>query len=132
MSVRRSRWRISTSTNEELINLADLNMCFVHPGFRRRGIGKLLLQWGLVKADERGLETYIDATESGRPLYEGLGFVAAPSVTVDFTAPQPPGEIWQRLQAECLPFHFWPMWRPVNGVFDNGRPKFEPAQLQGS
>ena len=93
-----------------------LDICFVHPEYRRRGIGKLLMAWGIDKADEMSLECYIDATEAGVPLYEACGFVKASKV--DFNASKDePSPHWKELQAELLPFAFWPMWRPVRGKF---------------
>ena len=54
-----------------------LDICFVHPEYRRRGVGRLLMAWGINKADEMGLESYIDATEAGMPLYETCGYTKA-------------------------------------------------------
>jgi hypothetical protein len=33
-----------------------------------------LTEWGIQQADEAGLETYLEASEMGRPLYERYGF----------------------------------------------------------
>ena len=102
---------------------AVLDICFVHPEYRRRGIGRLLMAWGVNKADEMGLESYIDATEAGIPLYEMCGYVKASRV--DFNASKDePSPQWNKLQEELLPFAFWPMWRPVGGKF--GHDTMEP------
>lgn len=34
----------------------------------------MLLKWGLEKADEEGLESYLEASPVGKSLYEKLGF----------------------------------------------------------
>lgn len=40
-----------------------------------RGAGGLLMAWGANKADESGVEAYLDATPAGKPLYKNFGFV---------------------------------------------------------
>lgn len=52
----------------------DLDYIGVSPGNQRRGIGKMLLQWGLDHAAEEGKDCYLVATEAGRPLYVAAGF----------------------------------------------------------
>ncbi|KAF6525274.1 hypothetical protein HZS61_011069 [Fusarium oxysporum f. sp. conglutinans] len=46
----------------------------VSPGNQRRGIGKMLLQWGLDNAAAERKDCYLVATEAGRPLYVDAGF----------------------------------------------------------
>ena len=95
--------------------IAVLEICFVHPDYRRRGVGKLLMAWGLEKADEMGLECYIDATSEGVPLYETFGFLKGSKI--DFIPPNGSNNTeWQQLKQELTPFSFWPMWRPVKGL----------------
>ena len=75
------------------------------------------MAWGIEKADEMGLESYVDATEAGVHLYETFGYVKASRV--DFNASKEnPSPQWKALQAELLPFSFWPMWRPVGFKFE--------------
>ncbi|KAJ5243555.1 uncharacterized protein N7469_001882 [Penicillium citrinum] len=52
-----------------------LDICFTHPAYRRRGVGNMLMEWGVQKAEEKSLESYIDATAIGRELYSKWGFV---------------------------------------------------------
>ncbi len=50
----------------------------VRADYRRRGLGKLLMRATLDWLREQGVRSVLlDATEDGRPLYAGLGFVAA-------------------------------------------------------
>jgi GNAT superfamily N-acetyltransferase len=58
--------------------LAWIGMVLVDPSFRRRGIGTALLEAAIGHLRDRANVTCIrlDATPEGRPLYEGLGFVA--------------------------------------------------------
>ncbi|KAK5742168.1 hypothetical protein LTR17_003409 [Elasticomyces elasticus] len=41
---------------------------------RRKGAGRLLVQWGLAMSDESGLPAYLQASEAGRRLYRHHGF----------------------------------------------------------
>ena len=69
-----------------------------------------------------GLESYIDATDQGIPLYEKCGYFKASGV--DFVAEKDdPSPQWKQLQRELLPFTFWPMWRPVGGKLSAGTKK---------
>jgi GNAT superfamily N-acetyltransferase len=58
--------------------LAWIGMVLVESSFRRRGIGTALLEAAIGHLRDRANVTCIrlDATPEGRPLYEGLGFVA--------------------------------------------------------
>ncbi|KAF2640364.1 hypothetical protein P280DRAFT_470040 [Massarina eburnea CBS 473.64] len=49
----------------------------------RRGAGGLLLEWGLKRADEEGVEAYLESSPMGRKLYERYGFVAVKEVSLD-------------------------------------------------
>lgn len=42
--------------------------------YQGQGAGRMLVGWGVEKADEEGLECYLDATPEGKQLYETLGF----------------------------------------------------------
>lgn len=42
--------------------------------FQGKGAGGMMMQWGVNKADEDGVECYLDATPEGKPLYEKFGF----------------------------------------------------------
>lgn len=52
---------------------AVLGMIVTSPDYRRRGAASLLLRWGIEKADERGVEIYLESSVAGRPLYEKFG-----------------------------------------------------------
>lgn len=53
----------------------DLDMLGTRPDYHRKGLGSMLLKWGLEKADRDRLEVYISASPQGRPLYERYGCV---------------------------------------------------------
>ena len=51
-----------------------LNQLATHPEHQGRGAAKMMLDWGLRKADEEGLATYLNATIEGRGVYKRRGF----------------------------------------------------------
>ncbi|KLJ11962.1 hypothetical protein EMPG_12887 [Blastomyces silverae] len=46
----------------------------VHPEHQKRGIGKLLMDWGLDIGEKLQLPVYLESTKAGVPLYTKLGF----------------------------------------------------------
>ncbi|KAL9622197.1 MAG: hypothetical protein Q9160_003380 [Pyrenula sp. 1 TL-2023] len=96
-----------------------LNICLVHPQYRRRGIGSMMVKWGLEKADERGVETYIDAFAEGLPLYKTYGFLADKSHSLDPSPAKPTERWWNEIanRQKMLPMHWTPMWRPALAKF---------------
>lgn len=56
--------------------LAWAGMVLTMPAFQRRGLARALMTRAIEIARERQIETVkLDATDQGKPLYEGLGFV---------------------------------------------------------
>jgi GNAT superfamily N-acetyltransferase len=53
-----------------------LEILATHPDFRRKGLASRLMEWGTQKADEKGVEMYLDSSKMGRPLYEKFGWIA--------------------------------------------------------
>ncbi|KAF4983788.1 hypothetical protein FZEAL_872 [Fusarium zealandicum] len=87
--------------------------------FRRQGIADLIMEWGKQKADEMGVEMWLDSTEYGVPLYKKHGFTV---VNVNPLKPTKaaPGEAWKKIDEELQPMTFWQMWRPVGGDYGEG------------
>lgn len=89
---------------------------------RRRGANTLMMDWGTRKADELGLETWLEATPLGSMLYDkhGFGF----HHTVDL---YPPAELredndeWRYWEEAAKNLRLAVMRRPVNGVWNEGR-----------
>lgn len=96
-----------------------LETCFVEPSYRRCGAGNLLVQWGTRKADEMGLESFVESTEDGKPLYEKHAFQYMNDFVLSASPPQQTDELI-KLQRD-LYFHGFFMWRPVGGKAADGR-----------
>ncbi|CAI6335512.1 unnamed protein product [Periconia digitata] len=62
-----------------------LDTLVTHPDHHRKGAGKALLEEGLRRVDEEGLECYLESSVMGRPLYERFGFVAVREISLDLT-----------------------------------------------
>lgn len=45
----------------------------------------MLLQWGAAEADRLGLESYLEASPEGKPLYEKSGYSVIDTLTMDFS-----------------------------------------------
>lgn len=59
-------------------NRAHLMNVYTNADYRRQGIARKLVQMLIDEAKEKGVtEISLDATDSGRPLYEALGFCAS-------------------------------------------------------
>ena len=52
----------------------DLEMLVTDPAFQGQGAGKLMMSWGLERADRDGVEAYLEASPEAVPLYERSGF----------------------------------------------------------
>ncbi|TVY86359.1 hypothetical protein LAWI1_G007978 [Lachnellula willkommii] len=99
-----------------------MNQTSVHPEYRKRGVGSLLMEWGVAVADKLNLESFIEATDSGRFLYEKFGYRTLLKVSFSPERKNPSQE-WARLISEMTPFHVYITWRPAGGVFEEGKPQ---------
>ncbi|KAF2792099.1 acyl-CoA N-acyltransferase [Melanomma pulvis-pyrius CBS 109.77] len=60
-----------------------LDTLVTHPEHHRRGAGGLLVKWGCDRADELGVEAFLEASLMGEPLYRRFGFVPVKEVGID-------------------------------------------------
>ncbi|CAO2654109.1 Nn.00g108420.m01.CDS01 [Neocucurbitaria sp. VM-36] len=74
------------------------------PQHERRGAGSMLVRWGCERADEAGVEAYLEASPMGAPMYARHGFQAVKEVELDLRK-------WGG--KESMPFIL--MLRPANG-----------------
>jgi len=59
-----------------------LEILATRPEFQGKGAGSALMRWGLARADEDRLETYIEASPEGKPIYEHFGFAEVDRLVV--------------------------------------------------
>jgi GNAT superfamily N-acetyltransferase len=57
-----------------LITIIDPSSVAVDPSYQRKGIGKVLMQWGLDRAEKDGKDVCLSASVAGQSLYLKLGF----------------------------------------------------------
>ena len=76
---------------------ATLGSFFTLPEYRKLGIGHLLMQRGLEKADEKGMDVWIEAAPPAVPFYERHGFVQK---EVTYLQPQRPEGLSEKVAAE--------------------------------
>jgi GNAT superfamily N-acetyltransferase len=100
--------------------VSELEQLVVHPDYRRRGIAKLLVDWGVKKADRFGLESCVESVPFAVPVYEKLGFVNADSLLPD-VGTENPSEKWKQYAAEDLSVRL--VWRPAGHNFRAGEDK---------
>jgi GNAT superfamily N-acetyltransferase len=97
-----------------------LNIIFTHPDYRRRGVAELLLEWGIKRADELGLEIWLDSTVYGVPLYKKHGFQVVKENNIN-PQTENPDDDWRKIEEDLLPITLWSMWRPIRGEYEDGK-----------
>lgn len=60
------------------------------------------MEWGVKKADEMAVDSFIEASSDGKSLYETFGFLHFDTVFVD-TVIDNPSEEWKKLEQELPP-----------------------------
>ncbi|RDW89701.1 hypothetical protein BP6252_01733 [Coleophoma cylindrospora] len=71
-----------------------LELVATKPEFQGQGAAGLLMRWGLERADEAGVETYLEASPEGKAVYERFGFKEVGRLVV--------GEEWFGEQGEFV------------------------------
>ncbi|KAI1502226.1 acyl-CoA N-acyltransferase [Biscogniauxia marginata] len=64
-------------------NMLGLSLLCTAPKYHRRGAAKALMLPMLAIADATGLKTYLEATPTGKPVYEKLGFEVVDEIEID-------------------------------------------------
>jgi len=81
----------------------------------------MIIEWGIKKAGDMGVEMWLDATVYGVPLYKKHGFVV---VNENNLKPVAEGnelnDEWKKIEQELVPMTLWQMWRPVDGKYEEG------------
>ena len=104
------------------LNTSDLRTTYTLAEYRRRGANTLMMEWGTEKADELGLETWLEASPMGSMLYARHGFGILHQVEL-----RSPTEL-REANDECRQWdeatkdsHVAVMKRPVNGLWTEDR-----------
>ncbi|KAK6208253.1 hypothetical protein LQW54_007035 [Pestalotiopsis sp. IQ-011] len=84
-----------------------LTYCFVHSSHRRRGAASLMLKWGTDKADELGLEAFIESTDIARPAYKKHGFRVIGELNMDAQSESKNNEFDAVRERLGCPIHGW-------------------------
>jgi GNAT superfamily N-acetyltransferase len=82
---------------------AHLHICFVRPDYRRKGVGALMMSWGVAKADEMKVEAFLESTPIGKNLYERFGFVVVATEEAQ-TAIENASPRWRQLEEMYMPY----------------------------
>jgi GNAT superfamily N-acetyltransferase len=61
----------------------SLDTLVTHPDYYRRGAGALLLKEGLERVDKAGVESYLEASMMGKPLYARWGYEPVKNIALD-------------------------------------------------
>ena len=71
------------------------------------------------KADEMGIEMFLDSTPVGKPLYDATKFHVVDKTII---APQTddPDEKWKEVEEKIGHSIWFLMWRPVRGQYEEG------------
>lgn len=102
--------------------IADGQALWSLPEYRHLGAAQLAMEFFLQQIDELGLETFLEGSSIGTPLYLKLGFVPIVKPVMVFTPPNEGlSEDWERtvrsLHAETICI----MWRPPGGAYAEGK-----------
>ncbi|KAI1742883.1 acyl-CoA N-acyltransferase [Xylaria scruposa] len=97
-----------------------LFIIFTHPDYRRKGVGQMFMNWGMAKADEMGVELFLDATPVGRPLYKANGLI---EVEEHIIVPRMdhPDDAWKASEKKIGHSTWFLMWRPPGGNYEEGK-----------
>jgi len=81
-----------------------------------------MLEWETKKADDMGLESFVESTEDGRGLYEAHGFKVFDDFYCDASAKEPDEEFTKMKKELGCPIHGWYMWTPKGGKSEESKP----------
>lgn len=98
-----------------------------HPDYRRQGAGHMMMEWGIRRADELGLECFVEASPLGYQLYSKYGFRLE---RVAELTPRPEAdedsEEWRVCREELGGLNCAVLRRPVRGAWPASAENIEP------
>jgi GNAT superfamily N-acetyltransferase len=98
--------------------VAALNWLAVIPSHRLRGVGSLLMDVGIGRADGLNLECWMEASTMGKPLYEKFGYQSLLKLAFDDERSDASDE-WRKCAHELTPPPIFAMWRPKRGLWNS-------------
>ena len=101
----------------------------VHPKHRLRGLAGMMMEWGVSKADELGVESLIEASMMGRWVYEKYGWRVIAKISFT-TAKKDPSDQWLRYEHQLAPSTPHIMWRPKGGVWAEDGEQRMPWEME--
>jgi len=94
----------------------------VRDDHQRKGVGSLLISWGVQKADDLGVECFVEASDAGKHLYKKFGYIALTKIIVDAeNGTKQRSNMIEKLIPGGI--HYWAMWRPKGGMVKDGAPQ---------
>jgi hypothetical protein len=128
-TVRPDKSRMSVSLSiarfdrmETKLDTPDLATNYTLAEHRRRGANTLMIEWGTRKADELGLETWLEATPLGSMIYARHGFGFLYTVELYPSAElREDNDKWRHWEEATKDLRLAVMRRPVNGVWNDDR-----------
>lgn len=105
----------------------------VQPAHRLRGVGSLLMNEGILRADDLDIECWMEASGMGKPLYEKFAFQSLFKVAFD-TEVSGASDEWRKCAHEMTPPPIYAMWRPRRGASrdSDGKPTTKPWDLRAA
>jgi GNAT superfamily N-acetyltransferase len=102
------------------MTLADGQCLFVLLEYRSTGVAKQLIDAGIVEADKRGLECFLEGTMFSTPGLLRVGFIVVDWTNLVFPR-RDPSKDWKRLVNELQSHPISIMWRPKMGRYIEGK-----------
>ncbi|PQE20025.1 hypothetical protein CJF31_00011858 [Rutstroemia sp. NJR-2017a BVV2] len=98
----------------------QLDYMFTDVPYRGKGYASMLMQWGMQRAEEKGLEVVVESSEMGHDLYKKFGLRTIEKIALDMRVERP-SNTWRRLQSDLGDVLLWWMWKPSGGVYEVGK-----------
>jgi hypothetical protein len=80
----------------------------------------MLMQWGMQRAEEMGLEVVVESSEMGHDLYKKFGLRTIEKIALDMRIDRP-SNTWRRLESDLGDVMLWWMWKPHGRLYEAGK-----------
>ena len=79
-----------------------------------------MMEWGMDKAKKQKIETFVEAIDMWKSLYERFGLREMYVAHLNGSHPDR-SEEWTKMGRELLPMHYYFMWKPAEEVYEKGK-----------